>query len=202
MRDRRVAALLALALVACTTREPQDVASADSIGGGAPVALDSRPGADVAADTSAVGSARTAADADYYSAAELARVADALAHGSTTGRTVGKRGPLEVLQIRRAASGTPEIHDQWIDVTFVQSGQAALLTGGVVEGGSLASPGEHRGGTIRGGTRRRIGAGDLVTIPARTPHQYEIAPGDSLRYITVKVLDAAGASPGVRSQRR
>ena len=46
---------------------------------------------------------------------------------------------------------------------------------------------EHRGGTMDGGTPRIISTGDFVMIPAGTPHRYEIAAGDSLRYLTVKV---------------
>jgi mannose-6-phosphate isomerase-like protein (cupin superfamily) len=181
---------VALVLLACTTREPQDIPSTENADGSAIVTAQSTsraPGDSAAAiDRSSAASSGV----DYYSARELARVADGLAHGSTTGRVFGKRHALQYVEVRRAASGTPEIHDRWLDVTIVQAGKGSLLTGGQVEGGVLESPGEHRGGTIRGGARRAIGPGDLVIIPARTPHQYEIAAGDSLRYLTVKVLDA------------
>ena len=50
-----------------------------------------------------------------------------------------------------------------------------------------ATPGEWRGGTARGATRQRIGAGDVVTIPAGTPHQFILSPGEQITYIAFKV---------------
>jgi uncharacterized RmlC-like cupin family protein len=34
---------------------------------------------------------------------------------------------------------------------------------------------------------RPFAAGDLMIIPPGVPHQYHIAAGDSLRYLTIKV---------------
>jgi mannose-6-phosphate isomerase-like protein (cupin superfamily) len=134
---------------------------------------------------------------DYYPAAKLAHIADSLARTGSTGHTLLSRGPLQYLQIRRSTNGVPEVHDHRIDVTVVQSGRATLLTGGRMEGGHVESPGEHRGGRIVGGVSRPVGLGDLLIIPAGIPHQYEIARGDSLRYLTVKVLNAAPARRAV-----
>jgi uncharacterized RmlC-like cupin family protein len=57
----------------------------------------------------------------------------------------------------------------------------------------VEAPGEHRGGTIAGGASRAVGPGDLMIIPAGIPHQYVISPGDSLRYLTVKVSRPNGS---------
>lgn len=125
---------------------------------------------------------------DFYSADALRRVADELARGPTTTRTVNAHAAYHYVQARRIANGVPEVHDGWTDVTIVQQGHATLLSGGRVEGSRLASPGEHRGGTIVGGVSRRIAPGDFFVIPAGVPHQYQIMPGDSVRYLTIKVL--------------
>jgi beta-galactosidase beta subunit len=90
---------------------------------------------------------------------------------------------------RRAANGVPEVHDEWIDVTWVQAGRASILTGGRVTGSHMESPGEHRGGRIVGATERPLAPGDLFVIPAGTPHQFLVATGDSIRYVTIKVRD-------------
>jgi mannose-6-phosphate isomerase-like protein (cupin superfamily) len=129
---------------------------------------------------------------EYYTAAALAHVGDSLARGSTSGHMLRAHDTYQYLQIRRARSGVPEVHDRWTDVTMVQSGRASLLSGGRVDGSHVESPGEHRGGTITGGTTRAVGPGDLMIIPAGIPHQYVIAPGDSLRYVTVKIRATAG----------
>lgn len=130
-----------------------------------------------------------AAPAEYYPAAELARVAAGLARSGATGRTLRKHPSYSYIQGERHVSGGPEMHDHWADVAFVQAGRATALTGGNLVGATIVSPGEHRGGRIVGGTPRAISAGDLLVIPAGVPHQYQLARGDSLRYLTIKVSE-------------
>lgn len=132
-------------------------------------------------------SSAAGAGIELFPAATIAHAADALAHGATTGRTFASYPGFHYVQSRRSTSGSPEVHDEWIDVTVVQAGRATLLTGGRVEGGGITSPGEHRGGRIVGGSVQRIGAGDLITVPVGTPHQYQLDPGDTIRYLTIKV---------------
>jgi mannose-6-phosphate isomerase-like protein (cupin superfamily) len=126
--------------------------------------------------------------AEYYPAAMLSHIGDSLGRGTATGHVLGAHPTYQYIEIRRGQDGVPEIHDRWIDVAVVQVGRATLVTGGHVTGGHLESAGEQRGGAITGGTSRRLGPGDLIVIPARIPHQFLIAAGDSLRYLTVKVL--------------
>ena len=177
-----IASSLLMASIACQTK---DIRSADStftsIGSdSARVGVDARDSVDV----QSVGRDTTV---EYYTAALLAHVGDSLSRGSTTGHTLGAHQTYQYLQIRRKQSGVPEVHDRWTDVTVVQAGRGTLLSGGRVDGGHLETAGEHRGGTITGGTSRPVGAGDLMIIPAGVPHQYMIPAGDSLRYLTVKV---------------
>jgi mannose-6-phosphate isomerase-like protein (cupin superfamily) len=126
-------------------------------------------------------SSRGADSVEFFSAALLAK----------TARTVASHPSYQLVESRRIESGVPEVHDNWIDVAIVQSGRATLLVGGRVQGGQLASPGEHRGGSIIGGMQRPITPGDLFTIPAGVPHQYLIPRGDSVRYLTIKVPHSA-----------
>ena len=125
---------------------------------------------------------------ERYSAARLDSMAADLARGATTARTIGAHAGYHYVEARRRSNGEAEIHDRWDDITIVQAGHATLLTGGVVANDHLVSPGEHRGGTIRGGSSRAIAAGDLITIPAGTPHQYLLLADDSVRYLTIKVF--------------
>ncbi len=126
-------------------------------------------------------------DVEVFPAAELEHVADELAGGSGNGQDSSGRAARRYIETRRTASGVPEVHDNWTDVTVVQSGRATLLAGGRVEGTRATSPGEHRGGTIHGGAARVVSAGDSFIIPAGVPHEYKVAPGDSIRYLTIKV---------------
>lgn len=133
------------------------------------------------------------AQVEYYSRAMLMGIAESLSRGGNPTRVFGRHPALWYVAARRSTSGSAEVHDRWIDVTFVQAGKATLMSGGTLSGSHLESPGEHRGGTINGGSTRQLAAGDFFVIPAGVPHQYELTRGDSLVYLTVKVLSQATA---------
>jgi mannose-6-phosphate isomerase-like protein (cupin superfamily) len=44
-----------------------------------------------------------------------------------------------------------------------------------------------RAAAIKGGMEKPIGAGDVVTIPAKVAHQVKLAPGKEFTYFVVKV---------------
>ncbi len=115
---------------------------------------------------------------------------DVVAH-DTLAAILATRGRYKRVEELRTSNGRPEIHDDFEDVVLVRSGHANLLSGGHVVGSSVVSPGEHRGGTIVGGTSRALAPGDELTIPAGVPHQYFIARGGAFRYLTVKVPQRA-----------
>ncbi len=179
VRTRAVALVLALGAGAC--RRADVPGAAGTRAGDA--AITPATAAALGATSSSQGSG-----IEFYPAAQLARMAASL--GSSTGRTFGDQPTYKYIEGRRTADGVPEVHDRWIDLALVQAGRAVLLAGGRVEGGRLESPGEHRGGTIVGGTEHPIAAGDFCVIPAGVPHQYRVAPGDTLRYLTIKVVSA------------
>ncbi len=87
----------------------------------------------------------------------------------------------------RQADGIVEWHETQADVFFVQSGSATLLVGGTMVGGNIVEPHEKRNGTIQGGTRVRLSAGDIVRIPAKVPHQVLLDGAKQFTYFVVKV---------------
>jgi len=91
------------------------------------------------------------------------------------------------LQVRRQADGPVEWHETQVDVFFVQSGSATLLLGGTLVNGETVAPHEKRNGTIQGGVRRKISAGDVVRIPARVPHQVLLDGSQEFDYFVIKV---------------
>jgi mannose-6-phosphate isomerase-like protein (cupin superfamily) len=84
--------------------------------------------------------------------------------------------------IRRDADGNPELHDDIIDVVFIQSGEGTLLVGGEMIGRSNTA-----GSRINGGSRYPLAAGDVLHIPARTPHAYLVPDGGHITYVLVRV---------------
>lgn len=91
------------------------------------------------------------------------------------------------LLVHREADGQVEWHETQIDVFFVQSGSATLVVGGTLLNGETVGPHEKRNGTIQGGVRKKIAAGDVIRIPARVPHQLLLDGSQAFDYVVVKV---------------
>jgi mannose-6-phosphate isomerase-like protein (cupin superfamily) len=91
------------------------------------------------------------------------------------------------LLVHREADGSPELHETQVDVFFVQSGSATLVVGGTLLNGETVAPHEKRNGTIQGGARQKLSAGDVVRIPARVPHQLVLDGDHEFTYLVVKI---------------
>lgn len=91
-----------------------------------------------------------------------------------------------IWEVHRAADGAPEFHETEADIFVVQSGSGVLVVGGTLTGADTVAPHELRNGTISGGIRRKISAGDVVRIPAKTPHQVLLDGATQITYIVVK----------------
>jgi mannose-6-phosphate isomerase-like protein (cupin superfamily) len=87
----------------------------------------------------------------------------------------------------REGPGEAEWHETQADVFVVQSGSATLVYGGSVVDGKTTAPGEIRGPSINGGAEKKLAAGDVVTIPAKMPHQLKLDPGKEFTYFVVKI---------------
>ncbi len=120
-------------------------------------------------------------------AARLKALGDSLAPGAYKTTQLGHGPNLTYAITHRDTSSGLERHDGWTDVLVIRSGSATLLTGGVQTGATESSPGEWRGGIVRGATRQAIRAGDVVATPAGTPHQMIVAKGESITYVVFKV---------------
>jgi glc operon protein GlcG len=86
---------------------------------------------------------------------------------------------------RREAPGVAEVHDWETDVMYVLEGSAIIVTGGTVVDPKVIEPGQVRGPMIQGGESRRVAKGDVVVIPAGTPHWFKDVQGP-LTYFVVK----------------
>lgn len=88
---------------------------------------------------------------------------------------------------RRARSGQAELHKTKTDLLVVEEGSATLIIGGTIPDAKATAPNELRGSTIRGGESRRVAPGDIIRIPAGTPHQFVLDKGQSVAYFALKL---------------
>ena len=66
-----------------------------------------------------------------------------------------------------------EMHDGTNHVFIIVDGEAEFITGGTMIDPKVISPGQTRGSGIEGGTMHHLSKGDVITIPAGTPHQWK-----------------------------
>ena len=119
--------------------------------------------------------------------ARMKEIGDSLTPGASRTAQLAKGPGYTYAVTHRDTSGGVEVHDAWTDIFVIQTGSAAMLTGGVAEKAVEATPGEWRGGVIRGGTSAAVQPGDVVVIPAGTPHQMVLRAGERITYLAIKV---------------
>jgi len=86
---------------------------------------------------------------------------------------------------RRDKSGVAEVHLKDADIIYVQEGAATLVTGGTVVDPKNVASDEIRGAQINGGEARQISKGDVIIVPAGTPHWFKEVP-EPMTYYVVK----------------
>lgn len=147
----------------------------------------------IAAAAMSVAAYGQAKGADIWPAGSIASQfagmqAGAKASGSG-GATLGDYGSHAIKLSLRSKSGGAEVHAHFDDIFFVESGEATLVTGGTIENAKTKENGETQGTAITGGERRTIAKGDVVNIPAGTPHQLIITEGGEFSTVVVKVKE-------------
>jgi mannose-6-phosphate isomerase-like protein (cupin superfamily) len=80
-----------------------------------------------------------------------------------------------------------EIHQKLADFLIVRAGEATIVVGGKAMGAKPSGPGELRGKSLEGGTRYKVSIGDVLYIPANTPHQTIVEKGKSMTALVIKV---------------
>jgi mannose-6-phosphate isomerase-like protein (cupin superfamily) len=103
------------------------------------------------------------------------------------GGAIAKGPDYSVSANRRTGPGQVEVHEKETDIFRVIDGEATLITGGKMMGGKQTRPEQWLGTSIDGGTTYHLSAGDVVTVPAGTPHWFKEVP-KSINYYTVKVI--------------
>jgi mannose-6-phosphate isomerase-like protein (cupin superfamily) len=133
--------------------------------------------------------------AEYHSAAGLKQqfaklAADAKATNSgSTGADWGSYENHALKLSYRRATGQAEVHVHLADIMVVTGGAATIVTGGTLVDPNNDNPNELKGESIKGGTRQVLSEGDIIHIPAGTPHQLILDQGKDFQAFVVKIHD-------------
>jgi mannose-6-phosphate isomerase-like protein (cupin superfamily) len=87
------------------------------------------------------------------------------------GRIIEDEG-LIVIANRGVQRGA-EMHDNTNHVFIIMDGEAEFVTGGKMIDPKVTGAGQTRGTGIEGGVSHHLSKGDVITIPAKTPHQWK-----------------------------
>ncbi|MGE5323591.1 MAG: bifunctional GlcG/HbpS family heme-binding protein/cupin domain-containing protein [Actinomycetota bacterium] len=98
----------------------------------------------------------------------------------------GRDGNYMVHASRRDKPGQVEIHNKDADVIHVLDGTATFVTGGKILDPREIAPDEIRGPALEGGQTTQLAKGDVIVVPAGTPHWFKDVQGPFLYYV-VKV---------------
>jgi mannose-6-phosphate isomerase-like protein (cupin superfamily) len=101
------------------------------------------------------------------------------------GQIIGDKG-LVVLANRRVA-GEVEVHEKTNHLFIIVEGEATFVTGGTLVGARQTAPGQTRAANVEGGTTYHLSKGDVITVPAKTPHWFKEVQTPTIAYYAINL---------------
>jgi mannose-6-phosphate isomerase-like protein (cupin superfamily) len=101
------------------------------------------------------------------------------------GQIIGDKG-LVMLANRRGA-GEVEVHEKTHHVFIITDGEATFVTGGTLVNPRQTAPGQTRAASVDGGTVYHLTKGDVITVPAKTPHWFKEVPTQTIAYYAINL---------------
>jgi mannose-6-phosphate isomerase-like protein (cupin superfamily) len=101
------------------------------------------------------------------------------------GQILGDKG-LVILANRRGA-GEVEVHEKTNHIFIIVEGEATLVTGGTLIGARQTAPGQTRAANVEGGTTYHLSKGDVITVPAKTPHWVKEVSTQTVAYYAINI---------------
>jgi mannose-6-phosphate isomerase-like protein (cupin superfamily) len=102
------------------------------------------------------------------------------------GAIIEDQGGLRVLAQRRG-TGEVEVHEKTNHVFIIVEGEATFITGGTLVGAKKTAPDQIRASSVQGGQTHHLTKGDVITIPAKTPHWFKEIPTKTIAYYAVNM---------------
>ena len=112
---------------------------------------------------------------------------DAVAAAMVKGGALARGSDFTTSAAHRAKAGQVEVHDKETDIMYITDGEATFVFGGTMVGGKQTNPNQWLGTEIQGGEIRHLTKGDVIVVPAGTPHWFREVPA-GVNYLLVKVI--------------
>jgi len=114
-----------------------------------------------------------------------------IGHDKVT-EVMSKGGPIVsdpglVVLAQRRGAGEVEYHDRTNHVFVFVEGEARLVVGGTMLDSKRTAPDQMRAPSLEGGTTYHVSKGDVITIPAKTPHWFKEVPTKTVAYYAVNI---------------
>jgi len=114
-----------------------------------------------------------------------------IGHGKVT-EVMSKGGPIVndpglIVLAQRRESGAVEYHDHTNHVFIMVEGEATLVVGGTMVDSKRTAPDQMRAPSLECGTTYHLSKGDVITIPAKTPHWFKEVPTKTVAYYAVNI---------------
>jgi mannose-6-phosphate isomerase-like protein (cupin superfamily) len=93
---------------------------------------------------------------------------------------------LLVLANRRGA-GAVEYHEHTNHIFIMVDGEATFITGGTMVGAKRTNPEQMTATSIEGGETFHLSKGDVITIPAKTPHWWKEISTKTVGYYAINI---------------
>src|SRR4029077_11044627 len=110
------------------------------------------------------------------------KVAEVMAKGGPIVTAPG----LVVLANRRGVGGV-EYHEHTNHIFIMVEGEATFVTGGTMVGAKRTSADQMVATSIEGGDTHHLSKGDVITIPAKTPHWWKEISTQTVAYYAVNI---------------
>jgi mannose-6-phosphate isomerase-like protein (cupin superfamily) len=99
------------------------------------------------------------------------------------GQIIGDHGLIVLAQRREA--GEVEVHAKTNHVFIIVEGEAMFVTGGTLVDARDTAPDQRRAKSVEGGEVHHLTKGDVITIPAKTPHWFKEVPTQTIAYYAI-----------------
>jgi len=92
-----------------------------------------------------------------------------------------------IVLAQRRGMGEVELHEKTNHVFIIVEGEATFVVGGTMVNPRETAPNQRRAPGVEGGQTYHLSKGDVITIPAKTPHWFKEVSTQTIAYYAVNI---------------